>query len=244
MRILATAARDRRLPAYNGDDMFSHQSNEGLSTSMIHIPFRKNVLRGLIPALALLATQSLQAQSLADCTAIEDPDERLACFDNLAGAANPTGPALAPAPTPALTPAPTPTPIPAPAIAPTATSTTPSSAAAGAAAAATGTAVAGQSDPAVSGVSSYQDLFGLENEAAKKGIKEIQSRIIDNFDGWSGRTIFRLENGQVWQQSDVNSTLSWRGDSHPMATVKRKSFGSYMLGVEGVNKMVRVKRVK
>lgn len=96
----------------------------------------------------------------------------------------------------------------------------------------------------VTGVSSYHDIFGLENQAAVKGVKKMSSRIINDFDGWNGRTVFRLENGQVWVQKDVNSTLSWRGSSHPIATIKRKSFNSYLLKVEGANKSVRVKRVK
>ena len=107
------------------------------------------------------------------------------------------------------------------------------------------TSAAPATEPApVTGVSSYQDIFGLENQAAVKGIKKISSRIINDFDGWDGRTVFRLENGQVWVQKDVNSSLSWRGSSHPIATIKRKAFNSYLLKVEGVNKSVRVKRVK
>ncbi|MCH8221724.1 MAG: hypothetical protein IIA76_10395 [Proteobacteria bacterium] len=96
----------------------------------------------------------------------------------------------------------------------------------------------------IAGVSSYQDIFGLENQAAAKGIKQISSRIISDFDGWDGKTVFRLENGQVWRQKDVNSTLSWRGSSHPVATIRRKTFNSYLLKVEGTNKSVRVTRVK
>ena len=31
---------------------------------------------------------------------------------------------------------------------------------------------------------------------------ELRSFLVDEFTGWTGDTIFRLENGQVWQQID------------------------------------------
>ncbi len=165
--------------------------------------------------------------SLADCAAIKDANPRLACFDNLAGAgATPVIAPVEPAASTQLVP-------PAPA---TIVESAPVAATAPESPAVEPTPVAG--------VSSYKDLFGLENQAAVKGIKQVTSRIINDFDGWNGRTIFHLENGQVWMQKDVNSTLTWRGSSHPVATIKRKTFNSYLLKVEGTNKSVRVTRVK
>lgn len=181
--------------------------------------------------LLLTPRYGIAEESLADCAAIKNAGARLACFDNLAGAGarSDTAPVVAPAIPAASTQATPPAPVasaeavPAPVSAPAEPATEPSP---------------------VSGVSSYQDLFGLENKAVAKGIKQIRSRIINDFDGWDGKTVFRLENGQVWLQKDVNSTLSWRGSSHPVATIKRKSFNSYLLKVEGVNKSVRVTRIK
>ncbi len=177
-------------------------------------------------------------ESLADCAAINNSSARLACFDKLAGASGQADTApVAAVPAPAMpaagSQATPPVPVasneatPIPVSAPITTSAAPAT----------------EPTP-VTGVSSYQDIFGLENQAAVKGIKKISSRIINDFDGWNGRTVFRLENGQVWVQKDVNSTLSWRGSSHPIATIKRKTFNSYLLKVEGANKSVRVKRVK
>ncbi|MCZ6559779.1 MAG: hypothetical protein O6931_02670 [Gammaproteobacteria bacterium] len=181
-----------------------------------------------VPCCLLLApSYGLAEESLANCAAIKDANTRLACFDRLAGASPGAAPVVTPVKPATGTPVTPPTPEP-----------DVQSAAAPA-----------QEEPAtesapITGVSSYQDLFGLENQAANKGIKKLSSRIINDFDGWDGRTVFRLENGQVWMQKDVNSSLSWRGSSHPIATIKRKSFNSYLLSVEGVNKSVRVTRVK
>ena len=188
--------------------------------------------------LLLTPRYGFAAESLADCAAINNSNARLACFDKLAGASGqadtaPVAAVPAPAMPAASTQAAPPVPVasneatPIPVSAPITTSAAPAT----------------EPTP-VTGVSSYQDIFGLENQAAVKGIKKITSRIINDFDGWNGRTVFRLENGQVWVQKDVNSTMSWRGSSHPIATIKRKAFNSYLLKVEGVNKSVRVNRVK
>lgn len=188
--------------------------------------------------LLLTPRYGFAAESLADCAAINNSNARLACFDKLAGASGQADTApVAAVPAPAMPAASTQATPPAP-VASTETAPIPVSAP-------ITTSAAPATEPApVTGVSSYQDIFGLENQAAVKGIKKITSRIINDFDGWDGRTVFRLENGQVWVQKDVNSTMSWRGSSHPIATIKRKAFNSYLLKVEGVNKSVRVNRVK
>lgn len=188
--------------------------------------------------LLLTPRYGFAAESLADCAAINNSNARLACFDKLAGASGQADTApVAAVPAPAMPAASTQATPPAP-VASTETAPIPVSAP-------ITTSAAPATEPApVTGVSSYQDIFGLENQAAVKGIKKISSRIINDFDGWDGRTVFRLENGQVWVQKDVNSSLSWRGSSHPIATIKRKAFNSYLLKIEGANKSVRVKRVK
>ena len=188
--------------------------------------------------LLLTPRYGFAAESLADCAAINNSNARLACFDKLAGASGQADTApVAAVPAPAMPAASTQATPPAP-VASTETAPIPVSAP-------ITTSAAPATEPApVTGVSSYQDIFGLENQAAVKGVKKISSRIINDFDGWDGRTVFRLENGQVWVQKDVNSSLSWRGSSHPIATIKRKAFNSYLLKIEGANKSVRVKRVK
>lgn len=188
--------------------------------------------------LLLTPRYGFAAESLADCAAINNSNARLACFDKLAGASGQADAApVAAVPTPAMSAASTQA-MPLVPVASTETAPIPVSAPI-----TTSAAPATEPTP-VTGVSSYQDIFGLENQAAVKGVKKITSRISNDFDGWDGRTVFRLENGQVWVQKDVNSTMSWRGSSHPIVTIKRKAFNSYLLKVEGANKSVRVKRVK
>ena len=63
--------------------------------------------------------------------------------------------------------------------------------------------------------------------AVDKAIKEnkvtpqvIQSRIVGPFSGYSGRTIFTLENGQRWKQSQRDSAYYPKIDSPPVVIVK------------------------
>ena len=181
--------------------------------------------------LSLAPRNGIADKSLADCAVIKDATVRLACFDSLAGA----GTRADKAPVETLA---------SPAASTQATPTAPVENTETTPAPITAPAVPATEPTSVSGVSSYQEIFGLENQAAAKGLKQISSRIINDFDGWDGKTVFRLENGQVWMQKDVNSTLSWRGSSHPVATIRRKTFNSYLLKVEGTNKSVRVTRIK
>ena len=83
------------------------------------------------------------------------------------------------------------------------------------------------------------DSFGQVNEDQTN---EITSRIIGQFDGWTGETLFRLENGQVWKQSG-NGFLKV-SMNNPKVTIEQAVFGGFRLSVEGYNSRVKVKRVQ
>jgi hypothetical protein len=70
----------------------------------------------------------------------------------------------------------------------------------------------------------------------------IESSIVGEFPGWSGKTKVTLENGQVWQQAEA----SVRGYSlnSPKVKIKPMSFGSWLMYVEGCSCDIRVKRIK
>ena len=86
--------------------------------------------------------------------------------------------------------------------------------------------------------------FGKEQtrQFSKTNLNRIQSRYLGEFTGWDGDTVFRLENGQVWQQIE-SDRMSWKA-ANPMITIQRGFMGSYQLSVEGVNRRVRVKRIR
>jgi hypothetical protein len=69
-----------------------------------------------------------------------------------------------------------------------------------------------------------------------------RARIDGPFEGWRGDTVFRLDNGQVWQQrrSDVFVTEL---DS-PEVILKRNRLGFYSMEVPAVDETVLVKRIR
>ncbi|MEP6699546.1 MAG: hypothetical protein ABJB09_07440 [Verrucomicrobiota bacterium] len=69
----------------------------------------------------------------------------------------------------------------------------------------------------------------------------IESRIIGPFTGYNGRTIFTLENGQRWAQSQRDSAYYPRIDSPPVVIVKA-GFG-YRMHIAGGG-AIRVSKVR
>ncbi|PZR74103.1 MAG: hypothetical protein DLM73_09085 [Chthoniobacterales bacterium] len=75
----------------------------------------------------------------------------------------------------------------------------------------------------------------VATSAVDKAVKEnkvsapevIQSKIVGPFTGYNGRTIFTLENGQRWAQSQRDSAYYPKIDSPPVIIVK-KGFGYRM----------------
>jgi len=94
-----------------------------------------------------------------------------------------------------------------------------------------------------------EDAFGLEDvrerveEVFQKAAPdELVSTIPGNFRGWSGKTVFRLSNGQVWKQASSGRFVVNLDD--PTVTIERGTFGAYYLSVEGYGSRVRVKRLR
>jgi hypothetical protein len=84
--------------------------------------------------------------------------------------------------------------------------------------------------------------------AVDKAVKEnkvqapevIQSRIVGPFTGYTGRTVFTLENGQRWAQSQFDSAYFPKIDSPPVVIVKA-GFG-YRMYIAGGG-AIRVSKV-
>lgn len=87
--------------------------------------------------------------------------------------------------------------------------------------------------------------FGAE-QLKVPPIDFLEARLIDDFTGWSGNTRFRLDNGQVWQQTK-NYIRDYKAPTPiPQAkvTISRGLMGTYNLRVEGVKRVVQVRRIK
>ena len=88
-------------------------------------------------------------------------------------------------------------------------------------------------------------LLTLER-IGKKGVKSeaMENRIKGEFSGWEKRTLFRLENGQVWTQVNDDSYVHAPVLQSPKVKITPASFGTFWMDVEGVNQPCRVKPVR
>lgn len=70
----------------------------------------------------------------------------------------------------------------------------------------------------------------------------ISSQIDGEFKGWTGSTVFRLKNGQVWRQRI--SGRYWYKAEDPAVEIKKNMLGFYQMKVVATGKSVGVSRVQ
>ncbi len=71
---------------------------------------------------------------------------------------------------------------------------------------------------------------------------EIEANINQPFEGWSGETLFYLDNGQVWRQR-LRGRHVYRGDD-TRVVIKKNAFGFYRMTHLATGKSVGVKLVR
>lgn len=69
----------------------------------------------------------------------------------------------------------------------------------------------------------------------------IETQIEGEFQGWSGDTIFKLANGQIWQQSSYAYTYHY---AYRPKILIYKAGAVYQMKVDGVDDAIQVKRLK
>ena len=72
----------------------------------------------------------------------------------------------------------------------------------------------------------------------------VRSRALGRFNGWSGETVFRLENGQVWVQTDHTDSVWLPTMENPTVEIRRSMMGGWKLYLGGKSPWVRVRRLK
>ena len=92
-----------------------------------------------------------------------------------------------------------------------------------------------------------EERFGMEqvrqpDPAPEQVPERITARIQGEFRGWSGQTIFRLDNGQVWQQR-VGGRYRSRKLENPSVAIEKGTFG-YYLKVLDLDRSIGVRRVR
>jgi hypothetical protein len=95
-----------------------------------------------------------------------------------------------------------------------------------------------------SGIVQYRTPSGgavfYPDESARDNVED---RIVGVFEGWRGKTIFTLENGQKWQQAESGMRDTGRFEN-PVVKIKPMIMGSWLMYVEGCACSVRVKRIE
>src|SRR5665213_4422165 len=70
-----------------------------------------------------------------------------------------------------------------------------------------------------------------------RALNVIEARIDGEFTGWSGSTIFKLNNGQIWQQAEYANQYHYA--INPAVTIL-PTISGYTMAVEGMDSTIRV----
>ncbi|MGH1372235.1 MAG: hypothetical protein ACRBBW_09390 [Cellvibrionaceae bacterium] len=86
------------------------------------------------------------------------------------------------------------------------------------------------------------DLIQKTREVKEESFKPITGKIAGKFRGWNGKTKFKLENGQIWQQR-YNNKWTTNLDS-PEISITRNTLGFFDMKVLASDRIIGVKRIK
>jgi hypothetical protein len=90
----------------------------------------------------------------------------------------------------------------------------------------------------------YSDARGFEAQAASDiPDADVVSVVKGQFSGWTGDTVFELENGMIWEQAETG-TFYVPAKTGVVVVIDKGMFNSWRLSVQGYNKTVRVKRLQ
>jgi len=83
------------------------------------------------------------------------------------------------------------------------------------------------------------------NEVVREAERELEvnARLGDDFDGWSGKTVFRLNNGQIWKQR-LDGSYRYRGPANPEVSISKNWLGFYKMTLVESGKSVGVTRLR
>ena len=75
-----------------------------------------------------------------------------------------------------------------------------------------------------------------------KGEIEFEARLVGDFKGWTGKTVFKLDNGQVWRQRSA-STYRYKG-ADTRVRFEQNWMGGWEMEVLSTGKSVLVKKLR
>ena len=83
-----------------------------------------------------------------------------------------------------------------------------------------------------------------ENQNSPNRFNKNQAKIVGDFSGWSGRTTFILDNGEVWQQRRADSVRRTKRITNPEVKIKKNLMGFYVMEIPAVKVKMPVTRIK
>ena len=99
-------------------------------------------------------------------------------------------------------------------------------------------------DAPAAGAALPGDARGFENEQLENADRStITSRLVGSFTGWDGETVFKLENGMIWEQADDDKFFV-KAVNNPLVTIEPGMFRTWRLSVEGFGSECRVERIQ
>ena len=89
------------------------------------------------------------------------------------------------------------------------------------------------------------EVLQQTNEAVREAERDIKvtARITGDFDGWNGKTVFRLDNGQVWKQR-LDGRYRYRGPANPEVRIDKNWLGFYKMTLIDEDRSIGVTRVR
>jgi hypothetical protein len=85
-------------------------------------------------------------------------------------------------------------------------------------------------------------LASFKRQQAEEKQERINAHIVGDFHGWEGRTLFNLDNGQVWQQATADEYYI-SPQKNPAVVVFKTTYGGYRLELQD-GAWVNVKRLR
>jgi hypothetical protein len=100
-------------------------------------------------------------------------------------------------------------------------------------------------EPAPATTDEYPGEYTTQKEKKKKKKEkvefELRAKVIPQFKGWSGKTVFSLDNGQVWRQRTPGSMRYSGGDSNIIIT--QNWLGKFIMNHPDSGRSVGVRRI-
>lgn len=109
------------------------------------------------------------------------------------------------------------------------------------------TGVSGLSEPQRIALDAWLNRYtekiinALKENAKNECTPVVESTIAGDFSGWDGETIFKLDNGQIWEQAEYDYSYSYA--YRPDVTIYPTSAGCRMR-VEGEDETILVRRIQ